>query len=162
MAARATRTPASRAPTPSSSSSMCSERTNPRRPRRRKVTKSERLLNLLILLLVQRNPVTKQKIRATIPDYQDASDEAFDRMFERDKDELRAIGVPLEIAAIDRFFGDETGYRIRPDEFALPGINLTADEAAVVRSEEHTSELQSLMRISYTVFCLKKKKTKRE
>src|SRR3546814_3866358 len=35
------RTPASRAPTPSSSSSMCSERTNPRRPRRRKVTKSE-------------------------------------------------------------------------------------------------------------------------
>nr|WP_246280078.1 WYL domain-containing protein [Nocardioides daedukensis] len=90
------------------------------------------MLNLLILLLVQRNPVTKQKIRATIPDYQDASDEAFDRMFERDKDELRAIGVPLEIAAIDRFFGDETGYRIRPDEFALPGINLTADEAAVV------------------------------
>src|SRR3546814_5300854 len=31
----------------------------------------------------------------------------------------------------------------------------------VVRSEEHTSELQSLMRISYAVFCLKKKKTKR-
>src|SRR3546814_8171523 len=31
--------------------------------------------------------------------------------------------------------------------------------ARVVRSEEHTSELQSLMRISYAVFCLKKKKT---
>src|SRR3546814_4890113 len=30
---------------------------------------------------------------------------------------------------------------------------------ATVRSEEHTSELQSLMRISYAVFCLKKKKT---
>src|SRR3546814_6120991 len=30
---------------------------------------------------------------------------------------------------------------------------------AVDRSEEHTSELQSLMRISYAVFCLKKKKT---
>src|SRR3546814_7290838 len=30
------------------------------------------------------------------------------------------------------------------------------------RSEEHTSELQSLMRISYAVFCLKKKKTKKE
>src|SRR3546814_4663652 len=30
----------------------------------------------------------------------------------------------------------------------------------VARSEEHTSELQSLMRISYAVFCLKKKKTK--
>src|SRR3546814_2345873 len=32
--------------------------------------------------------------------------------------------------------------------------------AAEARSEEHTSELQSLMRISYAVFCLKKKKTK--
>src|SRR3546814_2561668 len=33
--------------------------------------------------------------------------------------------------------------------------------ARTVRSEEHTSELQSLMRISYAVFCLKKKKTKK-
>src|SRR3546814_4441658 len=30
----------------------------------------------------------------------------------------------------------------------------------IIRSEEHTSELQSLMRISYAVFCLKKKKSK--
>src|SRR3546814_5559864 len=35
-----------------------------------------------------------------------------------------------------------------------------ADEAEIIRSEEHTSELQSLMRISYAVFCLKKKQTK--
>src|SRR3546814_7881247 len=33
------------------------------------------------------------------------------------------------------------------------------DEAGHIRSEEHTSELQSLMRISYAVFCLQKKKT---
>src|SRR3546814_3165903 len=32
-------------------------------------------------------------------------------------------------------------------------------EDLMIRSEEHTSELQSLMRISYAVFCLKKKKT---
>src|SRR3546814_8199873 len=38
----------------------------------------------------------------------------------------------------------------------LPGIRLWLDEAAL-RSDEHTSELQSLMRISYAVFCLKKK-----
>src|SRR3546814_8151834 len=38
----------------------------------------------------------------------------------------------------------------------LPGCGLTAP--AGIRSEEHTSELQSLMRISYAVFCLKKKK----
>src|SRR3546814_3822737 len=34
----------------------------------------------------------------------------------------------------------------------------TWNEIAFARSEEHTSELQSLMRISYAVFCLKKKK----
>ncbi|QIX26699.1 WYL domain-containing protein [Nocardioides sp. JQ2195] len=96
------------------------------------MTKSERLLNLLILLLVQRHPITKAKIRATVPPYTEASDEAFDRMFERDKDELRALGVPVELAAVDKFFDDETGYRVNPATFALPGINLTADEAAVI------------------------------
>src|SRR3546814_6541208 len=39
-------------------------------------------------------------------------------------------------------------------EFSLP------ERSFIIRSEEHTSELQSLMRISYAVFCLKKKKTK--
>src|SRR3546814_1923730 len=37
-------------------------------------------------------------------------------------------------------------------------LNLPPAQANVIRSEEHTSELQSLMRISYAVFCLKKKK----
>src|SRR3546814_8347609 len=39
------------------------------------------------------------------------------------------------------------------------GPDLDAVEPVLLRSEEHTSELQSLMRISYAVFCLKKKKT---
>src|SRR3546814_10801794 len=44
----------------------------------------------------------------------------------------------------------------------LTSSNRSLSEAAVMlkKSEEHTSELQSLMRISYAVFCLKKKKTK--
>ncbi|MDN5896363.1 MAG: WYL domain-containing protein [Nocardioides sp.] len=96
------------------------------------MTKSERLLNLLILLLVQRNYITKQRIRQTIPSYREASEDAFERMFDRDKDELRALGAPVVAEATDAYFGDEVGYRIRPDDFALPGIDLTADEAAVV------------------------------
>src|SRR3546814_2580311 len=40
----------------------------------------------------------------------------------------------------------------------VPGILVTADQSHEVRSEEHTSALQSLMRISYAVFCLKQKK----
>lgn len=96
------------------------------------MNKSERLLNLLILLLVQRRHVPKDQIRGTMEAYRDLGDDAFERMFERDKDELRALGVPVETGAIDAFFDDEVGYRVRPDEFALPGIELTADEAAVV------------------------------
>src|SRR3546814_4421785 len=50
-----------------------------------------------------------------------------------------------------------------PDGVALGGVGVVGRDAHVVaggrfRSEEHTSELQSLMRISYAVFCLKKKK----
>src|SRR3546814_5440784 len=44
---------------------------------------------------------------------------------------------------------------------SIDGYSITVnDNRVVVRSEEHTSELQSLMRISYSVFCLKKKKQK--
>src|SRR3546814_6431847 len=38
-------------------------------------------------------------------------------------------------------------------------VHLALVDQALLRSEEHTSELQSLMRISYAVFCLKKKKS---
>src|SRR3546814_6934591 len=41
---------------------------------------------------------------------------------------------------------------------ALIASATIGDRAGITRSEEHTSELQSLMRISYAVFCLKKKK----
>ena len=92
--------------------------------------KSERLLNLLIMLLVQRHFVSKERIRAIL--YPDSSNDAFEKMFERDKEELRSLGVPIEVGQIDQFFEDEPGYRIRPDEFALPDIDLAADEAAVI------------------------------
>ncbi|CAI9414539.1 helix-turn-helix transcriptional regulator [Nocardioides sp. T2.26MG-1] len=94
------------------------------------VHKSERLLNLLIMLLVQRHYVSKDRIRAIL--YPDSSTDAFEKMFERDKEELRSLGVPIEVGNMDAYFDDEPGYRIRPDEFALPDVSLTADEAAVI------------------------------
>lgn len=92
--------------------------------------KSERLLNLLIMLLVQRHYVSKDRIRAIL--YPDASTEAFEKMFERDKEELRSLGVPIEVGNMDAYFDDEPGYRVRPDQFALPEIELTPDEGAVI------------------------------
>ena len=94
-------------------------------------SKTERLLNLLIMLLVQRHYVAKERIREIL--YADSpSDEAFEKAFERDKEELRSLGVPIEVGQLDAYFDDEPGYRIRADEFALPEISLEPDEASVV------------------------------
>src|SRR5690349_24127369 len=92
--------------------------------------KSERLLNLLIMLLVQRRYIAKDRIRSIL--YPDSTPDGFEKMFERDKEELRSLGVPIEVGQMDAFFDDEPGYRIRADEFALPDIALEPDEAAVV------------------------------
>ncbi len=95
--------------------------------------KTERLMNLLILLLSTRAFLPKHVLRASLAEYRQApSDEAFEKMFERDKDELRALGVPVEIGSYDALFDDDPGYRVSRAEFELPEISLTAEEAAVV------------------------------
>jgi proteasome accessory factor B len=94
--------------------------------------KSERLLNLLITLLVSRSYVTKERIRSVVEQYREAGDEAFEKMFERDKDELRSLGIPIEVGYLDRAFEDEPGYRIERSAFELPQIDLEPDEAAVL------------------------------
>ncbi len=94
--------------------------------------KTERLLNLVIALLYTRQPMTKARIRQAVPQYQDSTDEAFDRMFERDKDELRELGIPLRTEGADAFFDDEPGYRIDKREYALPETEFAPDELAVI------------------------------
>ncbi len=95
--------------------------------------KSERLVNLLITLLVARGYVPKDRLRQVIPDYRDAAtEESFEKMFERDKEDLRALGVPIEVGGFDPLFEDEQGYRIVRSAFELPEIDLEADEAAVI------------------------------
>ena len=96
------------------------------------IRKSERLLNLLITLLVSRSYVTKERIREVVDQYRDAGDEAFEKMFERDKEELRSLGIPIEVGYLDRAFEDEPGYRVERSAFELPEIDLEPDEAAVI------------------------------
>ena len=98
--------------------------------------RTERLVNLVICLLATRRFLTAAQIAATVPGYDhDPGDprahEAFQRKFERDKAELRALGVPLETGT-DSIFDAEPGYRIARREYALPDIPLAPDEAAVV------------------------------
>jgi proteasome accessory factor B len=94
--------------------------------------KSERLMNLVICLLVSRGFVPKTRIRQVVGGYGDQSDEAFERMFERDKEELRELGIPIETGSNDPAGDDEPGYNIRRQEFELPEIHLEPDEAAVL------------------------------
>jgi proteasome accessory factor B len=95
--------------------------------------KTERLLNLILALKSARRPVSKQRIRESLPAYAAAtSDEAFDRMFERDKDELREMGIPITTTVLDVLFDDEVGYRIDPSETTLPAISFEPDEVAAL------------------------------
>jgi proteasome accessory factor B len=109
--------------------------------------KTERILNLTICLLVSGRYLAKSQIREAVEGYHDLSDTAFERTFERDKDELRALGVPIEVGSFDAFFDDEPGYRIKASEFELPPVELDADEAAVVgvaaRVWQHASVAES-------------------
>ncbi|HWA65899.1 MAG TPA: YafY family protein [Mycobacteriales bacterium] len=94
--------------------------------------RTERLMNLVICLLHTRAYLTAERLREIIPGYADApSDEAFKRMFERDKEDLRDLGIPLEVGSHSHF-DDEQGYRIPRSDYALPEIHLEADEAAAV------------------------------
>jgi proteasome accessory factor B len=92
--------------------------------------KTERLLSLVVCLLSARRYLTASQIRAAVPGYPDSFD-AFKRMFERDKDELRELGIPLE-TGMNSPTDDEAGYRIPRQAYELPEIRLEPDEAAVV------------------------------
>ncbi|ABM14239.1 MULTISPECIES: helix-turn-helix transcriptional regulator [Mycolicibacterium] len=96
------------------------------------ISKVERLMNLVIALLSTRSFITADRIRETVFGYSDdASDEAFSRMFERDKNELRDLGIPLETGRVSPSDPAE-GYRINRESYALPAVELTPDEAAAV------------------------------
>jgi proteasome accessory factor B len=96
------------------------------------ISKVERLMNLVIALLSTRGYLTAERIRETVSGYAESpSDEAFSRMFERDKNELRDLGIPLETGKVSSFDTTE-GYRINREAYALPPVELTAEEAAAV------------------------------
>jgi proteasome accessory factor B len=92
--------------------------------------KTERLLGLVVCLLSTSRYLTADQIRQAVPGYPE-QDELFKRMFERDKEDLRDLGVPLE-TGLNHPFDDDLGYRIRQQAYELPELRLEADEAAVL------------------------------
>jgi predicted DNA-binding transcriptional regulator YafY len=93
-------------------------------------SKAERLLNLLMALRGTRTGLDRDHIRSVVRGYSpEASREAFERMFERDKDELRAMGVP--VVTLTDASGVVTGYRIEGD-WTLPPLDLSRGELALL------------------------------
>lgn len=96
-----------------------------------RIDRTERLLNLVFALMGSEQPVSRAVIAASIPGYEPAAGQAaFERMFERDKDELRSLGIPIH-TVLD-VNGDVSGYSIDRDTYALPDLHFTATERSVL------------------------------
>src|SRR5918999_6199852 len=93
----------------------------------------ERLLNLIAALLDSARPMTAEEIRQRIAGYDQPNHEAFRRAFERDKEALRNMGIPLEVVPTDPFADQADGYIIPKDKYYLPDIDLEPDELAALR-----------------------------
>lgn len=93
--------------------------------------KTERLVNLTIALLATKRFITKSEIFRTVDGYE-GSDESTERMFERDKDDLRNLGINIEVGTFDPLFEDEAGYRIKPENYQFQLGQISAQEIALL------------------------------
>ncbi len=92
------------------------------------IDRFERLTNLVAVMLATRRPLTLDEVTERVPGYPEAL-ESRRRQFERDKETLRELGVPITLAVTDHLGGTgDVAYRILPGEYYLPDLELTADE----------------------------------
>ncbi len=94
--------------------------------------KLERLMNLTAALLNADRPLTADDVARRVVGYAEGK-EAFRRTFERDKEELRQLGVPISMAPIPGSYPEELGYRIDRADYELPDPDLAPDELAALR-----------------------------
>jgi predicted DNA-binding transcriptional regulator YafY len=93
--------------------------------------KLERLMNLLATLLETPKLLSAEDVRKRVPGYpEDLS--AFRRAFERDKEDLRDMGVPVELGELPGSDPPIPGYRVRPDKYYLRDPALDPDELAAL------------------------------
>jgi len=93
--------------------------------------KTERLLNLTLALLATKRYLKKSEILSNVLGYE-GTQETKERMFERDKDDLRSLGIEIEVGDLDIFFEDEPGYRIPQKSYELTVPELTGRELALL------------------------------
>jgi proteasome accessory factor B len=95
--------------------------------------RSKRLLDLVMILLRARTPVTYRDIRESFPAYQTLNVEAGLRAFERDKADLLDLGVPIRYVTPDEDDSlEDGGYVIDLKRFKMPEVHLTRDEISAL------------------------------
>ena len=92
----------------------------------------ERLINLTATLLDADRLLSTEELRRRVPGYPD-EESAFHRAFERDKETLRDMGVPIEIELVDPLEPNSHGYRVSKDAYYLRDPGLAPDELAALR-----------------------------
>ena len=105
--------------------------------RRSTTASAERLLNLLIALLDRESGYTREQLRGIVPGYDRAGNQdAFERMFERDKAHLRSLGYPVEEIPDDDPWASDAQltprYRVPRGSYRLPRVRFSAEESAVL------------------------------
>jgi proteasome accessory factor B len=105
--------------------------------------KLERLLNLISALLETDRPLTSDELRGRVPGYPD-NKTAFRRAFERDKDDLREMGIPLLLETIPGVDPPVEGYRIDRARYYLPDPDFDPDELAALHLALSAVRLEGL------------------
>jgi predicted DNA-binding transcriptional regulator YafY len=106
------------------------------------VNRLERLINLVAALLAAERLLTRDELRERVPGYPD-DDASFRRAFERDKETLRSMGIPITVELLDptdRSSGE--GYRIPKEQYYLPDPELEPDELAALHLAATTVRLE--------------------
>jgi proteasome accessory factor B len=93
--------------------------------------KIERLINLTIALLATKRYLTKSEIFKSVEGYE-GTPETKERMFERDKDDLRSLGIEIEVGSFDPLFNDEAGYRIKQEKYQFELGDISATEVSLL------------------------------
>ena len=93
--------------------------------------KSDSLVNLTIALLATKRYLTKSEIFNSVDGYEGTA-ETKERMFERDKDDLRSLGIDIEVGSFDPLFNDEAGYKIKQEKYQFELGDISSTEVSLL------------------------------
>jgi proteasome accessory factor B len=93
--------------------------------------KIERLINLTIALLATKRYLTKSEIFNSVDGYE-GTPETKERMFERDKDDLRSLGIEIEVGSFDPLFNDEAGYNIKQEKYQFEFGDISSTDVSLL------------------------------